>query len=68
MTGRLPVAYDNSANFVSTVAEYLAAIGSQLSFAVRYVHVTNGAELAAALCAGRIDVPTEAPMAISPLT
>jgi hypothetical protein len=54
MTGRVLVAYGNSANFVSTVGEYLAALGSHLRFALRYVQVTNGAEFAAALCAGRI--------------
>ena len=44
MQGRLLVAYSNSANYVSTTAEYLASFGQFSSFDVRYLHVTHGAE------------------------
>lgn len=45
MTGRLLVAYDNSTNFVSTIAEYLDSFGRFSDFDVRYAHVTHGAEI-----------------------
>ena len=45
MKGRLLVAYSNAFNYVSTTADYLESIGRYSKFDVRYVHVTNGAEL-----------------------
>ncbi len=45
MTGRLLVAYDNSTNFVSTIAEYLDSFGRFSDWDVCYVHVTHGAEI-----------------------
>jgi hypothetical protein len=45
MTGRLLVAYDNSTNFVSTIAEYLDSFGRFSDWDVRYVHATHGAEI-----------------------
>lgn len=42
--GRLLVAYSNSANYVATTAEYLAAFGRHSSWDVRYLHVTHDAE------------------------
>ncbi len=45
MHGRLLVAYSNSTNYVSTTSEYLESIGRHSGFEVRYVHVTQGAEL-----------------------
>lgn len=46
MSGRLLVAYSNASNFVATTAEYLESIARFSRFDVRYVHVTNDAELA----------------------
>lgn len=45
MSGRLLVAYSNSANHVSTTAEYLDSIARYSSWDVRYVHVTHDAQL-----------------------
>ena len=45
MTGRLLVAYSNVSNHVSTTADYLESIHRYSNFDVRYVHVTNGAEV-----------------------
>ncbi|HEV2099362.1 MAG TPA: hypothetical protein VGR45_10600 [Stellaceae bacterium] len=45
MNGRLLVAYSNSSNYVSTTAEYLDAIARHSSWDVRYVHVTQGAQI-----------------------
>jgi hypothetical protein len=44
--GRLLVVYDNSTNFVSTIADYLDSISRYSGWDVHYVHVTNGAEIA----------------------
>ena len=45
MNGRLLVAYSNSSNHVSTTAEYLDAIARYSSWDVRYVHVTQAAQI-----------------------
>ena len=45
MAGRLLVAYDNSTNFVATIAEYLDSFGRFSDWDVRYVHATHGAEI-----------------------
>ncbi len=39
------MAYSNASNYVSTTAQYLDSIARYSNFDVRYVHVTNGAEL-----------------------
>jgi hypothetical protein len=44
-SGRLLVVYDNSTNFVSTIAEYLDSISRYSDWAVHYVHATHGAEI-----------------------
>src|SRR5947209_20244209 len=44
--GRLLVVYDNSTNFVSTIAEYLDSISRYSDWDVHYVHATHGAEIA----------------------
>jgi hypothetical protein len=45
MAGRLLVAYDNSTNFVATIAEYLDSFGRFSDWDVHYVHATHGAEI-----------------------
>jgi hypothetical protein len=43
--GRLLVAYSNGCNYVATTDEYLNSLSRYSQFEVRYVHVTNNAEL-----------------------
>ncbi len=45
MHRRLLVAYSNSSNYVSTTAEYLESIARHTDLEVRYVHVTQGADI-----------------------
>jgi hypothetical protein len=45
MSGRLLVAYDNAANFVSTTDEYLDSISRYSRWDVRYLHVGGDAKI-----------------------